>query len=47
MARPKPIVPCRKQAVWLHLERYCRVRSLGWTPSGRARGVSVAGMIDR
>ncbi|MFH1267443.1 MAG: non-homologous end-joining DNA ligase [Planctomycetota bacterium] len=44
--RPEPIVPCRKQAVWLEPELYCRVRSLGWTRSGRLRGASFAGLID-
>ena len=47
LARPEPIVPCRKQAVWLQPERYCRVRSLGWTHRGRLRGASLAGMIER
>ena len=45
--RPEPIVPCRKQAVWLEPELYCRVRSLGWTQSGRLRGASFAGLIER
>jgi bifunctional non-homologous end joining protein LigD len=47
LVRPGPIVPCRKQAVWLEPERYCRVRSLGWTRRGRLRGASFAGLIER
>jgi ATP-dependent DNA ligase len=47
LVRPGPIVPCRKQAVWLQPERYCRVRSLGWTHRGRLRGASFAGLIER
>jgi DNA ligase D-like protein (predicted ligase) len=47
LVRQTPIVPCRKQAVWLEPELYCRVRSLGWTPSGRLRGASFAGLIAR
>ncbi len=47
LARPEPIVPCRKQAVWLEPERYCRVRSLGWSRRGRLRGASFAGLIER
>ena len=46
LARPEPIVPCRKQAIWLEPERYCRVRSLGWTRRGRLRGASFAGLIE-
>ena len=45
--RREPIVPCRKKAVWLEPELYCRVRSLGWTQSGRLRGASLAGLIER
>jgi DNA ligase D-like protein (predicted ligase) len=45
--RQEPIVPCRKQAVWLEPELYCRVRSLGWTQGGRLRGASFAGLIER
>jgi DNA ligase D-like protein (predicted ligase) len=44
--RQEPIVPCRKKAVWLEPELYCRVRSLGWTHSGRLRGASLAGLIE-
>ena len=44
--RPSPVVPCRKQAVWLEPELYCKVRSLGRTKSGRLRGASFAGLID-
>jgi len=43
--RQQPIVPCRKQAVWLEPELYCRVRTLGWTRGGRLRGASFAGLI--
>jgi bifunctional non-homologous end joining protein LigD len=46
LVRPGPIVPCRKRAVWLEPERYCRVRSLGWTRRGRLRGASFAGLIE-
>ena len=45
--RQQPIVPCRKQAVWLEPELYCRVRTLGWTRAGRLRGASFAGLIAR
>jgi bifunctional non-homologous end joining protein LigD len=45
--RQQPIVPCRKQAVWLEPELYCRVRALGWTRGGRLRGASFAGLIAR
>ncbi|NLX95697.1 MAG: hypothetical protein GXY83_05935 [Rhodopirellula sp.] len=45
--RQEPIVPCRKKAVWLEPELYCRVRSLGWTRNGRLRGASLAGLIER
>jgi len=45
--RPRPVVPCRKQAVWLEPELYCRVRSLGWSKSGRLRGASLAGLIEQ
>ncbi|NLY01998.1 MAG: hypothetical protein GXY83_38435 [Rhodopirellula sp.] len=44
--RPEPIVPCPKKAVWLEPRMYCRVRSLGWTHSGRLRGASLAGLIE-
>ena len=44
--RQKPVVPCRKQAVWLEPELYCRVRTLGWTENGRLRGASFAGLIE-
>lgn len=46
LIRPVPIVPCPKRAVWLEPERYCRVRSLGWTRRGRLRGASFAGLIS-
>ena len=45
--RPRPIVPCRKKAVWLEPELYCKVRSLGWTKRGRLRGASLAGVFKR
>jgi len=45
--RPRPVVPCRKQAVWLEPELYCRVRSLGWSKSDRLRGASLAGLIEQ
>ena len=47
LVRPGPIVPCRKQAVWLEPERYGWVRSLGWTHRGRLREASFAGLIER
>ena len=45
--RAAPIVPCPKEALWLEPELYCRVRNLGWTPSGRLRGARFAGLIAR
>ncbi len=47
LVHPGPIMPCRKQALWLEAERYCRVYSLGWTRRGRLRGTSFAGLIER
>ncbi len=47
LVRTRPIVPCGKRAVWLEPERYCRVRSLGWTRHVRLRGASFAGLIER
>ena len=44
---PAPVVPCAKQAVWLEPELYCRVRGVGWTPGGRLRGASFAGLIEQ
>jgi ATP-dependent DNA ligase len=43
---PKPIVPCRKKALWLEPGLYCQVRSLGWTKRGRLRGASFAGLVE-
>jgi ATP-dependent DNA ligase len=40
-----PVVPCRRQALWVRPELYCQVRFLGWTSAGRLRGASFAGLL--
>ena len=42
--RPRPILPCPHQGVWVEPELYCRVRFLGWTANGRLRSASFAGL---
>jgi bifunctional non-homologous end joining protein LigD len=44
--RETPVVTCSKQAIWVEPEHYCRVRFLQWTPNGRMRGASFAGLIN-
>jgi bifunctional non-homologous end joining protein LigD len=44
--RKLSIVACSKQAIWVEPEHYCRVRFLRWTPNGRMRGASFAGLIE-
>ena len=39
------VVTCSKRAIWVEPELYCRVRFLRWTPNGRMRGASFAGLI--
>jgi bifunctional non-homologous end joining protein LigD len=43
--RPRPLVTCAHQAVWVEPDLYCRVRYLQWTPHGRLRGASFQGLI--
>ena len=44
--RAKPVVACSREAVWVEPELYCRVRFLQWTPGGRLRGASFAGLLE-
>jgi ATP-dependent DNA ligase len=43
--RPRPVVPCPRQALWVEPNLYCRVRFQQRTPRGRLRGDSFAGML--
>jgi bifunctional non-homologous end joining protein LigD len=43
--RKLSVVTCSKKAIWVEPELYCRVRFLRWTPNGRLRGASFAGLI--
>jgi ATP-dependent DNA ligase len=43
--RESSIVACLKPAIWVEPEHYCRVKFLRWTPNGRMRGASFAGLI--
>ncbi len=40
-----PVVPCRRQAVWVRPQLYCQVRYLGWTAHGTLRCASFAGLL--
>jgi len=44
--RPRPVVACPRQGLWVEPSLYCRVRFQQWTPRGRLRGASFAGMLD-
>ena len=41
----RPVVPCRRRALWVRPELYCQVRFLGWTSGGRLRDASFAGLL--
>ena len=43
--RPRPVVVCPQQALWVEPDLYCRVRFQHWTPRGRLRGASFAGLL--
>ncbi|MGE3806362.1 MAG: hypothetical protein AB7K24_16965 [Gemmataceae bacterium] len=44
--RRRPAVPCPHRGTWVEPELYCRVRFQHWTPAGRLRGASFAGLIE-
>jgi ATP-dependent DNA ligase len=44
--RPRPVVPCRRKAVWIEPMWYCQARFLEWTPSGYLRGASFRGWLE-
>ena len=43
--RPRPVVACPRQAVWVEPELYCQVQLLGWTAHGHLRGASFRGVL--
>jgi bifunctional non-homologous end joining protein LigD len=43
--RSRPVVACPHQALWVEPDLYCRVRFQQWTPGGRLRGASFAGLL--
>ena len=43
--RHRPVVACPRQALWVEPDLYCRVRFQHWTPRGRLRGASFAGLL--
>jgi len=43
--RAAPVVACPERGVWVEPDLYCRVRFLEWTPGGRLRGASFAGLV--
>src|ERR1019366_8201378 len=43
--RPRPVVACQRQALWVEPDFYCRVRFQHWTPRGRLRCASFAGLL--
>ena len=44
--RPRPVVACAKQAVWVDPELYCHIQFLQWTAHGRLRSASFRGLIE-
>lgn len=43
--RPRPVVACPHQAVWVEPGLYCRVQFLRWTPAGRLRDAVFRGLL--
>ncbi len=44
--RRRPAVPCSHRGTWVEPTIYCQVRFQQWTPAGRLRGASFAGLLD-
>ena len=45
LRRPRPVVCCPKQEVWVEAEHYCRVRFLRRTAGGRLRDARFGGLV--